>query len=1009
MPKLFITALLCLACCMAKAQDNARFTSYSVDDGLPQSSIYDVGQDSNGFIWIGTAGGLCRFDGYQFKTYLMAPQDPHAITGYKEFRFYNDRSGRLWIVHFNGISIYNEMTDDFTNVLTYAPRNVVMAENHFYGEDEGFIWVGLCSYGIVKVDKHTLRVHNTPLTKTLHRPGNNVGYHGFLQKGKLWIVDNNESATPVFFRYDTKTGGMDTLQIPIVDIINLNDSEALGLTHSTVVVINKETLSQKHIPLTPNGSVHNVMHMYRAPDNKVILSSSTQGLFYVDAKAGKTTRHIALYDVENKNAFLTAKCAFTDRSGNTWVGTQGDGLFKMSYPYKNFRWYRSPLAGSNNVFGIAVDSTDLYVGILAHGITIFSHGGGFRKNITLNKGLATALNSVYTISPLKKDKLIALATSAKDNGRHIPFIYTKSTGTFQLPGKEVRKLYADLWGRGNLRHFIFPDKAGNFITNVGEYLVALTACDNKPICGKVLNRFTGESLTSGFCDRNGNLWVGSFSGIFFNGGSGWKRIELPKNKEIKNISQDPDGNIWMGSNDEVIVLNKNHKVISSYTVDNGLVDAHLYALLKDQDGNMWLSHNKGLSVFRWREKKFEHFGKEDGLQSSEFNISSCAQSADGELFFGGINGVTAFYPREILHNPNAPRVMITGIKLFEEPYITDTAYWKIRNIQLPYTENSISFEFALPEFTNTPRNRYQFSMEGVDAVWIDAGDRRFARYAGLRPGNYTFKVKGANNDGIWGAATAIQIIIVPPFWQTTWFTALVIVTFLILSVGVGIFIQKLRQRKAIRAMELQHRIQVERERISRDLHDNVGTQLSLISKNIEGVIAPLENISDGDRIKNLKNISQTSKEVIFTLRETIWALNREEISLEELSDKLKSFTQKLFEINRDCRLQYSEEIGNDAVVLGPSEAIHLFRICQEAITNSLKYANATTMEINISAKGPRYRIVISDNGVGFDQVHSSTHAHYGLDNMKYRSEEIDCNFSIESDEGKGTTISIQKR
>jgi ligand-binding sensor domain-containing protein len=204
MTKTILTYFSLLSCLVLNAQVNGHVTNYGVKEGLPQSTVYDITQDKNGFMWIGTAGGLCRFDGYQFKTYKTSEQDKNAIPAYKEFRFYHDSNGTMWITSFNGISVYNELTDNFTNVLVYKPKNVVMAENHFFGEDKDFIWVGLCSYGIVKIHKQTHKVYTTSLTKTSFRTGNNAGYQGFLENGKLWILDNNESPTNIFFRYDTQ-------------------------------------------------------------------------------------------------------------------------------------------------------------------------------------------------------------------------------------------------------------------------------------------------------------------------------------------------------------------------------------------------------------------------------------------------------------------------------------------------------------------------------------------------------------------------------------------------------------------------------------------------------------------------------------------------------------------------------------------------------------------------------------------------------------------------------------
>jgi len=1009
MPKLSLTILIVLLSGASMAQDNNRFTTYGVNEGLSQSSIDEIIQDKDGFLWIGTAGGLCRFDGYVFTVYKPSSTDPKAITSDRGFHFYNDRAGSLWIVSYNGISLYNELTNNFTNLFVYAPKNTITIENHFFGEDEKYVWIGLCSYGIVKVNKQTLAVEQTPLTVSSHRSTNSVWYNGFLDNDKLWVTDNNENDKCSFFLFDTRTGKKDTLPFPITHIINMNDSEAFGCNQKVGFLINKKKASFQTSSITQNGNELNLISITRGSPQEVLMCSSTQGLFYFDTHSAKITKHISITDPENKRSFLYARCAYKDNSGNLWVGSRSEGIQKLNYPYKKIKWYHSDSTSANNTFGIYADKDALYVGSQAHGLNVYSRSKGFIKNITLNKTISSVVNNGYTITPYGNDKLLIVDHSSHSSGNNMLLVYSRSTSKIELLGGEVPKAFTQYWGRGNLRHFLYRDRDSSYLTNIGEYLLKLTACKNNSLCNKIVNRFPGETLSNCFRDSYGTLWVSTYNGIYFQNTNSWQRVDLSKNVEVKTINQDPAGNIWLGTASEIFVLDKRPSVIHHYTEENGLVNSHLYGILRDDDGNMWFSHNKGLSVYRWKEKIFQHLSKDDGLQSSEFNAGAFFKSADGELFFGGINGVSSFYPRELLQNPHAPPVKITGIKLFDEPYKTDTAYWNIRKLELEYTENSISFEFAMPEYTNPLKNRYLFTMEGVDNKWIDAGDRRFTRYPGLRPGHYTFKVKGANNDGVFGSETTVAITIIPPLWQRTWFIVLAILFFILLSIGIGIFIQKIRQKKAMQALEVQHKIQLERERISRDLHDNVGTQLSLISKNIDGAINPLQNISDAERIKNLSLISQTSKEVIFTLRETIWALNKEEISLEELSDKLKSFTQKLFEINNSCRLLFTEEITDDTVVLSPSEAIHLFRICQEAITNSLKYANASIMDINISAVDGKYRISIADNGIGFDTSIDKPTAHYGLSNMKFRAEDINCEFSIDTTPGQGTRIMIARK
>jgi len=1012
MPKLFYTLITVLVSYFASAQANDRFTNYNVNEGLSQSSIDDIIQDKDGFLWVGTANGLCRFDGYRFKVYKQSSKDSTAISTDRGFHFHNDQKGRLWLVSYNGISLYNARTDNFTNLLFYEHKELITIENHFFGEDAQYLYTGLCGYGMVKIDKQTARIYpiGNPIGK--HPPAVNAWYHGFLENGKIWGIDNGGFNKNLFFIYDTKNKTTDTIHIPVTDVINLNDSEVLGLhtSNKEMLLINKKTLAYRAIRIMDDATEANILHIYKLSNHEALLCSSTKGLFYLDTETGKITKRIIVTDPENNKSFLYTICAYTDRSGNLWVGTRGDGLQKLNNPYKKFKWYRSDSSNSNNVFSIYADNDRVYVGGQGHGFNIFARNKGFIQNVTVNKNLKAIVNNAYTITPYGKDKLMIIGHSSKKDKNNIPFTYSTVTGQIQMLDAGIQKIFSDYWGRGNLRHFLFKEANESILTNIGEYLVALDVCGPGKLCPRVVHRFANETLSNCFRDHKGDLWLGTYSGIYYLDKTGWLKISLPRNSEIKTINEDLAGNIWLGTPDEIFVLDSQHKLIQDHTEENGLVNGHLYGILRDDDGNMWFSHNKGLSVYRWKEKKFEHYAKEDGLQSSEFNAGAFFKASDGELFFGGINGVTSFYPREILRNTNTPQVKITGIKLFDDPLKTDTAYWTIHKLELPYTENSLSFEFALPEFTNPAKNRYTYTMEGIDPGWIDAGDKRFTRYAGLRPGHYTFKVNAANNDGVLGKEPeSINITIVPPFWQRTWFIVIAILFFIGLAVGVGIFIQKIRQKKAIRALELQHKIQLERERISRDLHDNVGTQLSLMSKNIDGVINPLLNVSDAERIHNLSSISQTSKEVIFTLRETIWALNKEEISLEELSDKLKGFTQKLFELNNNCRLLYTEEIEEPMMILSPSEAIHLFRICQEAITNSLKYANAATMQVGIYSQNGKYRITIADDGIGFEPGIMKATAHYGLENMKYRSAEISCEFTIDTMPGKGTRITITKK
>ena len=300
-------------------------------------------------------------------------------------------------------------------------------------------------------------------------------------------------------------------------------------------------------------------------------------------------------------------------------------------------------------------------------------------------------------------------------------------------------------------------------------------------------------------------------------------------------------------------------------------------------------------------------------------------------------------------------------------------------------------------------------LQGLDNTWINEGDKRFARYAAIPPGKYVFKVKASNSDGKWQEQPAsIFITIVPPFWQQIWFRMLAVLFFIGCITGIILWIQRQRHKRQIRALELQQKIQHERERISRDLHDTVGTQLSLISNNIEWVTHPLKEVSENEKEEKLQFVNDTARDIIATLRETIWALNKQQITLEEFSDKLKAFVQKQVLAYPGIELRFNELIEG-GVILGPSEALNLFRICQEAIANALKYAGASEISIEIEGRREKYKITVTDNGMGFDVKSVDPTLHNGLENMKYRAGDIASTFEITSAPNKGTVIVITKK
>ena len=1003
--KLFMFFLITTISAQSYSQTSGTFVSYTVNDGLPQSSIQSITQDKDGFLWIATADGICRFDGYNFKVYKHRDSNLRSANSDWHNHFYHARDGALWMASYNGISRYNSNSDDFTNVLTYDTHTVVTTENKIYGEDDLYLWAGLSNWGLVKINKRTLKVGKVQIKGLIDPLEVHSWYRGFMEKGRIWIVTRKH-----FYIYTIATNVAQKIDIGLSGLMSVNDTLAIGFDKKNIILINKKTLATEYVAVLPDLADHKIGGGTLISPSEILFHSDPKGLFYFNIPSRKITKTVSSVGEGNLRKYLAPSCTYIDRSGNLWVGTDNDGLLKQNYPYRNFRLYRSPDPKSNQVFSIYADDKVVYAGCANNGVDIFARNGGFLKNVKVDAIGIPSLNTASVTVPVNDNQLLLLINSANTGESHTPAFYNTISQKLSTASTPIRSNHKQLWGQGNFRQFVFPYTAGVFLTNVGEYLLALKKDKHGHLSEEVVHRFKDQMLSCAFKDKEGHLWIGTYKGVFLKTQKGWQSIYLPKPVEVKCITEDENGNFWLATGIGIYLLDKNYRVTELLNEQNKLLNEHVYAMLKDKLGNIWFSHNKGISVYRWKVRKFQHYGERDGLQAAEFNSAAYFKASNGELFFGGINGTSSFFPDQLKDNLHTPKPLITAIGLFDKPYTAKGSAWTVRNLDFSYKENSLSFDFTMPEYSNPASNRFAYIMEGVDKTWINSGERRFARYPALKPGNYVFKVKAANAHGVWSKeAASIQVNIVPPFWQQTWFSILAVLLTLLLVVALVRFIERQRYQKKMRAMEIKHRIQSERERISRDLHDNIGTQLSLINKSIKEVTQS-SNIMHEELQQHLDLAQQGAVEVIDTLRETIWALNKPEITLEEFSDNLKRFVQKqlLFHNNTALKISEPEAELDRLTILNPTEALNLFRIAQEAISNALKYAQATKIEVLLQAPNGKTCILIADNGTGFDAQQVNRNFHYGLDNMKFRAAEINYELEIESKFGTGTRITLRK-
>ena len=511
------------------------------------------------------------------------------------------------------------------------------------------------------------------------------------------------------------------------------------------------------------------------------------------------------------------------------------------------------------------------------------------------------------------------------------------------------------------------------------------------------------------------VWIGTFVLELFQYNPATDRLTgftLPitnlAGEGIWAIHEDNEGSLWLGSDRGLTRFDPQTGTTRHVTQHDGLPGSIVYAILQDDFlGRLWLSTNHGLARYDERlppEHKVRTYDAADGLHNTEFNRRAALKSHDGTFYFGGLNGLTWFHPTEIHNNRVAPPVALTRIERSNRDTTVTVIPYGLDHLILSYRDYTLTFEFTALNFTDPASNQYAYQLAGFDKDWIEAGTHRFARYTNIPPGEYVFRVKGSNNDGVWNEdGVALPLTITPPFWQTWWFRTTAGGLLLAGLITLIRFVSTRKLRRQLHAMELQQKIQHERERISRDLHDNVGVQLSNIIAGIELVYLSDRADDRQNRQAYLQALDEDARLTLEQLRETIWALKQDAVPLDTLGEQIERY------LNR--RLYYVEQpIAHCAVtgeaILTPEQALNLFRMVQEAVNNTLKHAGARHLSVTLRVPETNLlELLVHDDGTFHPPADDRLHG-FGLDGMAHRARELGGTFALHHGKGDGTTVRI---
>jgi ligand-binding sensor domain-containing protein/signal transduction histidine kinase len=1028
-----------LACCafgLDPSLDSAslHFTHLSLADGLSQSDVRAIAQDRQGFMWFGTwRGGLNRYDGYTFKVYKHDAKDERSLGDDGIRKLYVDRDGVLWVGTNEGVDRYDRETDSFIHYDHHAD-DATRLPHFFYEDKSGVLWLTSAG-GLSRFDQASGRFY-----KYRGNPNDPSSFGDT----EIWPICEDRTSGLLWLGSDEGLTVLDRSSGHFTRYKN-NPKDAGSLSSSVVVHIFQDRTGILWIS-TARGlnrfdpQTHTFIRYLHDPKNPATLSddyvvgtyedragrfwvTTNNGLNLMDRARGTFARY--LHDPNdpstlNSNA-INPGAFYEDSVGTLWIGTRSTGIDLLPAGGKELSTYRHKAQDANSpssdtINGLAVGSAgELWIGTEA-GLDRFD-------GRTFTHYLADA-NRPSSLSPGPQRMVAEDANGAVWTG-------TYGGGLDRLDGQRVKHFRhdpknPDSPANDNIASLV-PDRRGGLwigVHNKGmDYFDGrhFTHFSSDPANPAGLRDYWVQPL---LLDQHGILWIAASS-------LGLVRFDTNTRKftsylldptqpgsQVANAVHDiysDGGSLWLASPTGLFRFDPATGTFARhYTEKDGLASNSTVGILGDAQGNVWVSTVKGLSKFDPRTETFRNYDVFDGLQGNEFSPLSRAKAPDGRLFFGGVNGLSAFYPDKLVDNLNPPPVVLTEFDLFNEPATIgknsplQQAVNVSSKITLHHDQSVLRFQFAALDFTAPQKNRYAYKLEGFDQQWqyTDAM-RRFASYTNLDPGDYTFRVKASNNDGVWNdQGVALHIRILPPWWNTWWFRAACVAAFLAMIWGAHeLHVRQLAQQFNMR---LEERV-AERTRVARDLHDTLLQSFQALLPLFQVGIKKLPETAVESR-KTLQLALDRASEAIGEGRDAIKGLRTSTIEKNDLAIAIRTIGEEFAAgENGQNSISFQLLVEGTPRNLHPILRDEVYRLATEALRNSFRHANAKNVEVEIRYDEKYFRLRVRDDGKGIPAdvlSRDGREGHYGLPGMRERAKLVGGKLTIWTELDSGTEIEL---
>ncbi len=963
--------ILCCICCKLGFAQQLQYKHLTVKNGLPSKTVYKAFQDKKGFIWFTSDAGVARYDGLVFENFTM----DDGLSDNEVLQINEDSKGRIWFLTFNGQLSY------FYNEKIYNHENDSSLKNF---TQNGFI----CS--MFEDSEHNLWFgRSSKLITKLSTSGLIIDY-------ELPNAGIRQAIEPYFFEHN----GMHCITI----------DGLFKIEHQKVIMTQKFAI-EKMAHFVPYSFATNKIY-YPSHEGIYSLINGKKQCLIQDTSIINFKRIISLTVAKNEDLWVTTDngktslfkknganyafaghyldslqviYVFTDREENVWFCTRSNGVFLKSASNINSLIYtvQSGLHADEIISLHADKFQGIWMGFADGNVQYFKDNQfrtfdcNFFKRAT-NRILDITSDSVGDILLATDEGIVFIK---KNYGKYSApkFIRLQDNQDFGRPYYAKRINIAAnnsiYFNSAVYRGFLFPDGAG--------YMAKVDTSN--------LNR---DRIFTSYIDKQGTQWISTIKGLISIKNKGIKNFGEQDNwlkQRLVKIAELSDGNLILCTAGKGLALFNKNKIIRIISVKDKLGSNTINDIIVIDD-HVYIATNKGLSCFI-----YQH-----GALSFKFNYDS-----NEGLLSNKVNAI--LIKDSILYAATSEGLSIVTIKdyQFKKPYLqTSIKFFKVNGenmlqanaLNIDYNKSHLQVHFKTPVFSHPELLSYQYQLKGKSQNWVSTIND-FVEFYGLPPGQYTFKVRAKYNNIVDQHPSEITFTITPPFWQTRWFIAFVIIVAIVVVFIIIRFVAKRKYEKQLFLIENERNLSIERTRIADEMHDDVGADLSNLLLKIR-----MDEIKFAQKgAIDLIGLRQATSNIIKKMDEIIWSLNAQRDTLEGLVNFIAKYHQEVIYSNKITgKLKMPGQIAD--VSIRAELKRDIFLTVKEVLNNALKHANASEIDLMIAITEKRIDLLIKDNGVGFNQ--EKIYTGNGLKNIQKRTLKNKGSISIKSSENNGTTIKL---